>query len=145
MIEAPSAEDHSCWDDGVQNDIDRARYQMYLEVSRTPTESMLEIYEKVRNKFVSKMDMNRRLQFLQDFPSYRSIQSGLYKKKQEKIPSEPKTMRDLRVDSEWFKFNKSEMVVKGDLLLEDGRRIVLFSTNEHLVFQLCWLRKMTVM
>ena len=99
---------------------------MYLEVSRTPTESMQEIYEKVRNKFVSKMDMNRRLQFLQDFPSYRSIQSGLYRKKQEKIPSEPKTMRDLRVDSEWFKFNQSEMVVKGDLLLEDGRRIVQY-------------------
>ena len=123
MIEAPSAEDHSCWDDGVQNDINRARYQMYLEVSRTPTEGMLEIYERVRNEFASKMDMNRRLQFLQDFPSYRSIQSGLYRKKH----SEPKTMRDLRVDSEGFKFNQSEMVVKGDLLLEDVWRIVLFS------------------
>ena len=74
---------------------------------------------------------------MQDFPSYRSIQSGLYKKKQEKIPSEPKTMRDLRVDSEWFKFNRSEMVVKGDLLLEDGRRIVLFSSNEHLEILAC--------
>ena len=42
-----------------------------------------------------------------------SFQSGLYKKKQENIPSEPKTMQDLRVDSEWFKFNKSEMVVSG--------------------------------
>ena len=66
LTEAPSADDHVCWDDGVQNDIDKARHQMYQEVSGNPTRSVLEIYEVVRNEYASKLDRNRRFKFLQD-------------------------------------------------------------------------------
>ena len=40
-------------------------------------------------------------------------------------------MQDLEVELDWFKYNETEMVVKGDQILEDGRRIILFSSNDH--------------
>ena len=40
-------------------------------------------------------------------------------------------MQDLEVESDWFKYNETEMVVKGDQIIEDGRRIILFSSNDH--------------
>ena len=48
-------------DDGVQNDIDKARLQMYQEVPGNPTRSVLKIYEVVRNEYASKLDRNRKV------------------------------------------------------------------------------------
>ena len=41
-------------------------------------------------------------------------------------------MTELNVDLPMFQFNKEETVVKGDQVLSDGRRVVMFSTNYHL-------------
>ena len=46
-------------------------------------------------------------------------------------------MQDLEVELDWFKYNETEMVVKGDQILEDGRRIILFSSNDHLEILAC--------
>ena len=104
---------------------------MRITASHRYGQSVLEIYEVVRNEYASKLDRNRRFKFLQDFPSFRDVQSGLYRKRREIIPRDPKAMQDLEVESDWFKYNETEMVVKGDQILEDGRRIILFSSNDH--------------
>ena len=41
-------------------------------------------------------------------------------------------MTDLNVDLPIFQFSKEETVVKGDHVLGDGWRIVMFTTNSHL-------------
>ena len=43
-------------------------------------------------------------------------------------------MTDLKLDLPLFKYNKDETVVKGDQVLDDGRRIVLITTNSHLKY-----------
>ena len=41
-------------------------------------------------------------------------------------------MTDLNIDLNVFKYKNGEELVKGDQVLSDGRRIILFTTNEHL-------------
>ena len=107
---------------------------MYKKVEEDPTRSVLEIYEEVRNGFTEGMNQSAMQSFLQEFPTWRSMQSQLYKKRREYIPANPIDMKDMETDSEWFNYNKQtlESIVKGDALLEDGRRVVLMSTDDHL-------------
>ena len=107
---------------------------MYKKVEEDPTRSVLEIYEEVRNGFTEGMNQSAMQSFLQEFPTWRSMQSQLYKKRREYIPDNPIDMKDMETDSEWFNYNKQtlESIVKGDALLEDGRRVVLMSTDDHL-------------
>ena len=41
-------------------------------------------------------------------------------------------MTDLKLDLPLFQYSQEETVVKGDQVLDDGRRVVLFTTNVHL-------------
>ena len=43
-------------------------------------------------------------------------------------------MIDLKLDLPLFQYSKDETVVKGDHILDDGRRIVLITTNSHLKY-----------
>jgi hypothetical protein len=58
-------------------------------------------------------------------PSYRNIQSQLYKKRRAFIPANPSLASGLETDSPWFTYNQKtgESVVK---------RILVLSTDEHL-------------
>ena len=78
------------------------------------------------------MDSQEKVLFLSIFPSFRDIQSSLYKKRRELIPPNPKRMTDLKLDLPLFQYSQEETVVKGDQVLDDGRRVVLFTTNVHL-------------
>ena len=104
---------------------------MYQKVEEDPTRSVLEIYEDVRSIFTEGMDQNTMQSFLQDFPSWRSIQSRLYRRRRDYIPANPAAMKDVDVEHDWFKYNKDESIVKGDALLDGGRRVILMSTNDH--------------
>ena len=70
--------------------------------------------------------------FLSAFPTFRAIQSTLYKKRRELLPPNPKRMTDFKLDLPLFQYSQEETVVKGDQVLDDGRRVVLFTTNDHL-------------
>ena len=89
-------------------------------------------YEEVRNSFTHNMESDQKMLFLSHFPKFRRIQNFLFRKRREIIPSNPKNMTELNVDLPMFQFNKDETVVKGDQVLSDGRRVVMFSTNFHL-------------
>ena len=72
------------------------------------------------------MDSDARFQFLQDFPPLRDLTSGLYTKRRDE------TMTDLDIDLSLFLYNEDgEMVVKGHTVF-NGKRITLFSSNDHL-------------
>ena len=72
------------------------------------------------------MDSDARFQFLQDFPPLHDVTSGLYTKRRDE------TMTDLDIDLSLFLYNEDgEMVVKGDTVI-NGKRIILFSSNDHL-------------
>ena len=102
---------------------------MFEKVSQDPSRSINQIYEEVRNSFTQNMESQEKLLFLSAFPTFRDIQSSLYKKRREHIPPNPKKMTDLKLDLPLFKYNKDETVVKGDQVLDDGRRIVLISDH----------------
>ena len=52
--------------------------------------------------------------------------------RKELIPPNLKTMIDLNVELPMFQYSRDETVVKGDQVLTDGRRVILFTTNAHL-------------
>ena len=48
------------------------------------------------------------------------------------IPPDPKAMTDIDFSLPVFLTKNGENVVKGEQVLSDGRRVILFTTNEHL-------------
>ena len=67
-------------------------------------------------------------------PSFRNIQSQLYKKRRAFIPANPLLASGLETNSPWFTYNHKtgESIVKGDRQLSNGKRILVLSTDEHL-------------
>ena len=124
--------DHKCWASSHQVDIRAAKSQMYEMVAKEPTRSLLEIYEVVRQKYTAQMDPDSKLLFLQEFPSFLDLKSALLAQRRKFIPPDPKNMIEINIDLPVFLTEAGENVVKGDQLLEDGRRIILFTTKEHL-------------
>ena len=78
------------------------------------------------------MDSNNKLLFLQDFPSFYDIKTVLGRKRREVIPADPKVISDIDLNLPVFLYKDGESVVKGEQVLSDERRIILFTTNEHL-------------
>ena len=132
LIEWPRLKDHSCWADGSQALVQKAKRAMIFEVSQDPSRSVNQIYEEVRNSITQTMTTQEKQLFLSAFPTFRAIQSTLYKKRWELLPPNPKRMTDFKLDLPLFQYSQEETVVKGDQVLDDGRRVVLFTTNDHL-------------
>ena len=105
---------------------------MYEMVLKEPTRGLQEIYEVVRHWFTAEMDTNTKLLFLQDFPKFVDVKSSLLSRRRQMIPPDPKVMSDIDIDLQVFLTKKGENVVKGEQFLSDGRRVILFTTNEHL-------------
>ena len=97
-----------------------------------PTRSLVDIYETVRSNCTEDMDSETKISFLQEFPSFRTVQANLYRKRREIIPADPKAMTDLKVDLKLFQYNDEEVVIKGDQVFSNGRRVVMYTTNDHL-------------
>ena len=78
------------------------------------------------------MDPDTKFLFLSDVPALRDVTAGLYSRRRDFIPANPESMVDLDIDLSLFKYSEDgEMVVKGDTVI-NGKRIILFSSNEHL-------------
>ena len=79
------------------------------------------------------MDADTRFLFLRNFPPLKNVTAQLYTKRRDFIPANPVNMTDLNIDLSMFLYSEDgENVVKGDTVLSDGRRIILFSSNKHL-------------
>ena len=55
LIEWPRSKDHSCWVDGNQALIKKARNEMFLKIDQDPSRSINQIYEEVRNSTTQTM------------------------------------------------------------------------------------------
>ena len=96
---------------------------LYDEVAKNPLKSIGKIYEETRTRFASQLENeNEKLTFLQDIPSFRSVNSDLYKHRQSFIPKAPSSYDDFDVSHEWFQFTSNESIVKGDV---NGGRVIL--------------------
>ena len=132
LIRAPQIKDHKCWISSNELAIREAKAEMYEIVLDEPTRSLQEIYEVVRQKYTAQMDSNTKLLFLQEFPRYLDLKSTLLSMRRQVIPPDPKFMTDINIDLPIFLYKEGENVVKADQVLADGRRIMLFTTNDHL-------------
>ena len=121
--------DHRCWADGSQALHRKAIDEMLSKVTQDPTRSAQSVYEEVRNSFTQNMEAEEKLLFLSNFPTFKDFQTRMYRKRRELIPPNPKTMIDLDVHLPMFQYNRDETVVKGDQVLSDGRRVVVFTSN----------------
>ena len=88
--------------------------------------------EVVRQQFTANMDSATKLLFLQDFPKYLDMKTALLSVRRQVIPPDPKLMTDIDVNLPIFLNKEGENIVKADQVLSDGRRIIMFSTNDHM-------------
>lgn len=132
LIRAPHITQHTCWVSSHHLAIKKAKEEMFEMVLKEPTRGLQEIYEVVRQWYTAEMDPNTKLLFIQDFPKFVDVKSSLLTRRRQMIPPDPKVMADIDVDLPVFLTKKGENVVKGEQVLSDGRRVILFTTNEHL-------------
>ena len=102
---------------------------LYDEVAKNPLKSIGKIYEETRTRSTSQIENeNEKLTFLQDIPSFRSVNADLYKHRQSFIPKAPSSYDDFDVFHEWFQFTSNESIVKGDVNVNGGR-VILFTSK----------------
>ena len=118
-----------CWDSGFRVKIKESVEEMYSKIKEDPMRKMPRVYQEVTAKITENLDHEERCALLQEFPTYRAVQSRLYKKKYEFVPRDPEEMKDFDADLPWCTLSSGENIVKGDILLENGKRIIMFSTN----------------
>ena len=131
---APPLEDHVCQQTGVEAIIKVAKLQMRQEVQADSNKEIPQIYEKIRKKSFKDLDEFAQIQLSQHFPSYRAVQSELYKERRSHVPPEPKCAADINLEKDLFyvDIDHKETMIKGDTLLDDQRRVILISTDAHL-------------
>ena len=130
LMEVPSVEEHVCWVSGDPHLVKSAISHMLQAIERDPTRSINQIYEDVRLSFTQSMSMAERKSFLDQFPTFKAVQRQLYLKRRELIPRNPATMKELQIDLPWFLTDQKENLVKGDRVFDDGRRVILLTTND---------------
>ena len=74
LIEWPRLKYHSCWADGYQALVKKARRTLIFEVSQDPSRSINKIYEEVRNSITQTMTTQEKQLFLSASPTFRVIQ-----------------------------------------------------------------------
>ena len=114
-------EEHKCWDSGFRVKIKEAVEEMYSKIKEDPMRKMPRVYQEVTAKITENLDHEERCALLQEFPTYRAVQSRLYKKKYEFVPRDPEEMKDFDADLPWCTLSSGENFVKGDILLENGK------------------------
>ena len=108
---------------------------MHACVAQDSTKSVPTIYNDCRNEAADMFPGSTREAFLQTFPTYSAVQGGLYKERRTKVPPNPQKPSDIDIESDRFLYTdgrREESIIKGDAMLDDGSRILVLSTNQHL-------------
>ena len=128
---APPFEEHVCQQNGLETIIKVAKLEMRKKVQEDPNNPIPQIYDEIRKKSFKTLDQFGQTQLAQQFPSFRQVQSELYKERRCFIPPEPKTCADLDLGRDMFYLDEDhkETMIKGDTMLDDHRRVILISTD----------------
>ena len=70
----------------------------------------------VTAKITENLDYDERYALLQEWPTFRAVQSRLYKKKYELVPRDPENMKDFDADLHCCNLSSGENIVKGDIV-----------------------------
>ena len=128
LEEAPAIDEHCCAQTGTEAVIKVARMEMRKRVQEDPSRPIPQIYEEVRKETFNQFDESGQFAIAADFPPFRSVQSELFKERRCFIPPEPKSVQDLDLES-GFLFEGEENIIKGDTIISENKRVVMFSTN----------------
>ena len=113
---------------GTEAAIKVARMEMRKRVQEDPSRPIPQIYEEVRKETFNQFDESGQFAIAADFPPFRSVQSELFKERRCFIPPEPKSVQDLDLES-GFLFEGEENIIKGDTIISENKRVVMFITN----------------
>ena len=94
LLTAPK--DHICWsssEDMLKKEFSR---KMYTGISNNPRKPIPKMFNEVTEEMTKGMSIVQKRRFKQVVSQYKGIQSGLYKHRNEKIPTQPKTMVSIR-------------------------------------------------
>jgi hypothetical protein len=122
LIKAPG--DHICWtssEDKLKKEFSR---KMYSGISDNPRKSVPKMFNDLTEEMTKGMSIVQKRRFKQIVSQYKGIQSGLYKHRNEKIPTQPKTMVSIRHRS--FHFSQLILCDNYDLLFESSNIFIHF-------------------
>ena len=87
---------------GQQDSIWSAREEMCKTVLREVTRGLKSIFKEVRSCYTERMDHNKRLLFLQNFPTFEQVKQSLLQKRREKIPADAQHMKEANINLNLF-------------------------------------------
>ena len=102
LTQAPSVDDHICYQSGTEASIKVARIKMKRKVQEQPSRPIPQIYEEVRKEALNAFDKYGQIAMMQDYPSLKKVMPNLYLERRSFVPPEPKTVGDLDLTSELF-------------------------------------------
>ena len=85
----PKPDSHCCLPSGTEDLSSLCVKAMLSEVAANPTKPIPTIYKTVRSQFTQKMNLDEKLSFLSNLPSYKNTQTKLYKERRKFIPAAP--------------------------------------------------------
>ena len=116
MLETAGDDKHKLGTSGFSLNIKEAVDEMYSQVKEYPTKKIPRVYQEVTAKITENLDYDERCALLQEWPTFRAVQSRLYKKKYELVPRDPENMKDFDADLHWCNLSSGENNVKGDIV-----------------------------
>ena len=145
----PSVNNHVYVASGVENLVQDFKSTMKARVRANPLQPFPSLYEDVRTLFSRNLKSDQRHLFLTEIPSFESLQHTLYQIRREFLPPAPFNQEEFNVNLDWFliegcndleesledeesEFANLESIVKGDLIHNDGLRVLLFATESSL-------------
>ena len=108
-----------CWDSGFRVKIKESVGEMYSKIKEDPMRKMPRVYQEVTAKITENLDHEERCALLKEFPSYQAVQSRLYIRvcAERSRGNEGFWCRPAMV----YTLSSGENIVKGDILLENGK------------------------
>ena len=80
LQEAADDDEHKCWTSGFSVKIKEAVDEMYSQIKEDPTKKIPRVYQEATAKITENLDYDERCALLQEWPTFRSVQSRLYEK-----------------------------------------------------------------
>ena len=114
---------HECTPESTNHLIKQFSQMLYEGIGKDPTRPIPQLYEECREKLFDDLTVDQKKLLAADIPNFRSIQSGLYKHRQNFIPRAPTSCADFDINSDWV--CQGEMIVQDDYTFPDGGRILV--------------------
>ena len=137
LVQAPLKTDHSCSPlstNPLKHDfIPKCKNLIKSTLKKQEQVSVGNVYKQVRQETLEPLTSRQKDHIAVQIPTFEQCNGNLYTYRSDFFPTEPKTAAEFDTKAEWLLFkDEKESMVKAEETMENGKRIILFSSEENL-------------